>query len=163
VKIKIYTLYYLTTVADGDILRVITYVAKSIYGGKKMALKNDVIARVGGLGAGEFSIKELFDPNEWARYFVQERRGVGRWSFNQVGRGLWNKGGWIVEPLPNTNPQRYKKEKQIMPSIPKKRVFLNEIPGLEQPFFKDLMKILEADGRWLEIVDKPERESKNDT
>ena len=123
------------------------------FGGIKI-LKDDIFSKINCLGESNFSIAELFDPQEWAEYPIQERRGVGRWAFYQIDKGLWNKDGWIVEQLPNTNPQRYRK-RLVITSLTKERVFLNEIPGIEQTVFKDCIKILDACGKWLEIVDKP--------
>jgi hypothetical protein len=119
-----------------------------------MMLNNDILNRVNRLGAGEFSIKELFQPPEWASYSIRERRSAGRWSVGRINRGLWNKDGWVIEPLSDTSPQRYRKRREILPS-PGERVFLNEISGIEQTNVKDLIKILEATGKWLEVVDKP--------
>ena len=116
-------------------------------------LKDDIFSRINLLGESDFSVEELFDPQEWSVYPVQERRGVGRWTFNQIDKGLWNKDGWSIKPLPNTNPQRYAR-RRIITSSTRERVFLNEIPGIEQTVFKDWIKILDACGKRLEIVDK---------
>jgi hypothetical protein len=115
-------------------------------------LKNDIFTKLLHHNEGEFSVEELFSPQEWSAYSVQERRGAGRWTFNQINSGLLNKDGWVIEPLPNSNPQRYKKRRE---NIAGKRMFLNEISGIEQTIFKDWIKILDASGKWLEIVDKP--------
>jgi hypothetical protein len=114
-------------------------------------LKNDIITRTNHLGEGDFTIKELFDPQEWSNYSVDERRGVGRWAYNRIKRGVWNRNGWIIEPLNNTNPQRYRKRRQTLSPTSVERISSNEIPNVEQIVFKDLIKIPGETGKWLEI------------
>jgi hypothetical protein len=121
-------------------------------------LKARIITEINQRSEGDFTIEELFYHNqkEWSDFSVQERRGVGRWAYNRIKRGQWNRDGWIIEPLLNTNPQRYRKRRQNpILSIIGERIFLNGIPGIEQTTFGDLIKILDASGKWLEIVDKP--------
>jgi hypothetical protein len=123
-------------------------------------LNDEIFNRINRLSDGDFSIKELFQPFEWSRYPLQERRGAGRSSATKIKKGLWNKDGWIIEPLPDTSPQRYRKRRET-PASSRERVFLNEISGIEQTNVHDLIRILEATGKWLEVVDKPPNKTKN--
>jgi hypothetical protein len=123
-------------------------------------LNDEIFNRINRLGDGDFSIKELFQPDEWSGYPVRERRGAGRWASSRINKGLWNKDGWIIELLPDTSPQRYRKRRGT-PASSGERVFLNEISGIGQTNVQDLIRILEATGKWLEVVDKPPNKTKN--
>ena len=114
---------------------------------------SDITRRLELLDEGEFSFEALYSPQEWSNFSIQEKRGGGRSFYTRVSRGIFNVGGLIVEEIPSTNPQRYQKRK--LSSQISNRVFLNEIPGIEQTAFSDYIKILDAAGKWLEIVDKP--------
>jgi hypothetical protein len=123
-----------------------------------MPLITDAIEAIRLHGAGDFSVEELFPPADWENSPLQEKRGLGRAVFNRVKRGVANTEDSIVEPIPDTSPQRYsKREIQSPPQPITERVYLNEIFGNEQTCFSGYLKILEACGKWLEIVDKPHR------
>jgi len=115
-------------------------------------LKNDIITRINQHGECDFTIKELFKQQEWLNYSVGERRGIGRWAFNKINRGVWNSNGFIIEILNNNkNPQRYKKRRQILLPNSVERISSNEISNVEQIVFKDLIKIPGETEKWLEI------------
>jgi hypothetical protein len=121
-----------------------------------MPLINDAIEAIRLHDVGDFSVRELFFPEDWANSPLQEKRGLGRAVFKRVTRGVVNTEDSIVEPIPDTSPQRYSKRKIQPPPQPvRERVYLNEISGIEQTCFSGYLKILEACGKWLEIVDKP--------
>jgi hypothetical protein len=113
-------------------------------------LLNEIFSKIAARGESEFSIKELF-PYDWDRFSIEEKRSGGRMAFNSIRRGQLNTGGWVIEILPNTNPQRYRKRRELP-----QRVFLNEIPDIANTAFGDLLLVLNASGKWLEIVDKPD-------
>jgi hypothetical protein len=120
-------------------------------------LLDDVKFRVEALGESEFSIPDLFSPAEWGCYTAADRRAVGRSVYGLVKKGLWNDKNSVIEILEGSNPQRYRKRRQqASPSLSlKPRVFLNEIPQIEQTDFAYIVKVLDACGLWLEIVPKP--------
>jgi len=125
----------------------------------KDKLLEEILKRIDQQGESEFAIYELFSKEEWAGYPVQGRRGAGRAIFKKVDKRLLTKDGWIIEPVLDTNPQRYKKYQQEIIQTAEKKIFLNEIANLEQPFLRDLLKILDASGKWLQIVDKPSQKN----
>lgn len=77
-------------------------------------LKDEILVRISRLGECDFTIPSLFSPEEWEKYPVKERRGAGRWNYGCTKKGIWNKDGWIVEPLPNKDhPCQYSRRRII--------------------------------------------------
>jgi hypothetical protein len=114
-------------------------------------LVTDFIFRIDSLGESEFSVQDLL-KDKWDSYTINDKRSGGRVIYKLISKGQLNKGGWLVEALPHTNPQYYKKQREV--PLPK-RQFLNDIPCILEIDLKEYIKSLEKDGKWLEIVDKP--------
>ena len=99
----------------------------------------------------DFSIVDLFDPKIWSECSVQERRGLGRWAYNRIFRGIWNNKDWVIEILPNTNPQRYRKRKKNPTSI---NVNVHQVqPNIEHfaeldQFHKEFQQFSEKAGKF---------------
>jgi hypothetical protein len=60
-------------------------------------------------GVGDFSVEELFTPADWDGFSVREKRGLGRAICFRVKKGLAYTENSVVEPIPDTTPQRYSK------------------------------------------------------